>query len=38
MDWFYEDGLRRAKELDESFERTGKLTGPLHGVPVALKV
>ncbi|KAF4445805.1 hypothetical protein F53441_10450 [Fusarium austroafricanum] len=37
MDWFYEDGLRRARELDDSFERTGKLTGPLHGVPVALK-
>lgn len=38
MDWFYEDGLRQAEELDKSFKATGKLKGPLHGVPVALKV
>ncbi|KAM0539863.1 hypothetical protein ACHAO7_011759 [Fusarium culmorum] len=37
MDWFYEDGLRQAEELDKSFKDTGKLKGPLHGVPVALK-
>lgn len=38
MDWFYEDGLRQAKELDEILDHGGKLKGPLHGVPVALKV
>ncbi|OBS23112.1 hypothetical protein FPOA_03671 [Fusarium poae] len=37
MDWFYDDGLRQAEELDKSFKETGKLKGPLHGVPVALK-
>jgi amidase len=37
-DWFFEDGLRQAKEIDEAFAKGGKLKGPLHGVPVALKV
>ncbi|KAG6364517.1 hypothetical protein INS49_006118 [Diaporthe citri] len=29
--------LRRAEELDEHFERTGNLVGPLHGIPLTLK-
>ncbi|PYH97438.1 amidase [Aspergillus ellipticus CBS 707.79] len=29
--------IARAKELDEYFERTGKLVGPLHGVPISVK-
>ncbi|KAF5019795.1 hypothetical protein F66182_8164 [Fusarium sp. NRRL 66182] len=37
MDWFYDDGLLQAKELDESLETSGRLRGPLHGVPIALK-
>ncbi|OBS26101.1 hypothetical protein FPOA_00044 [Fusarium poae] len=36
-DWFYEEGLHRAKELDEILERGGEPIGPLHGIPVALK-
>lgn len=38
MDWFYDDGLRQAEELDKFFKSTGELKGPLHGVPIALKV
>jgi Asp-tRNA(Asn)/Glu-tRNA(Gln) amidotransferase A subunit family amidase len=29
--------LKRAKELDEIFEKTGKTVGPLHGLPISLK-
>ncbi|KAM0547300.1 hypothetical protein ACHAPJ_010435 [Fusarium lateritium] len=36
-DWFYEEGLERAKELDEILQSGGEPTGPLHGIPVALK-
>jgi len=28
---FFEEGLARAKELDEYYEKTGELVGPLHG-------
>src|SRR5499433_1410297 len=31
------DALDRARELDAEFARTGKLVGPLHGIPVAVK-
>lgn len=31
------DALDRARELDAVFARTGKLTGPLHGIPIAIK-
>lgn len=33
----FEDALERAKELDEYFATTGKLKGPLHGIPMSLK-
>ncbi|KAJ6140001.1 amidase signature domain-containing protein [Penicillium samsonianum] len=36
-DWFFEDGLQQARELDEDLDKGGKLKGPLHGVPIALK-
>ncbi|KAK5807545.1 hypothetical protein VI817_001803 [Penicillium citrinum] len=36
-EWFFEDGLQRANELDEAFANSGKLQGPLHGIPIALK-
>ncbi|GKZ21419.1 hypothetical protein AbraCBS73388_007104 [Aspergillus brasiliensis] len=29
--------IARAKELDEYYRRTGKLVGPLHGVPISVK-
>lgn len=31
------DALAEAARLDEAFTRTGTLTGPLHGIPVAVK-
>src|SRR5678815_3922014 len=31
------DALDRARELDLHFARTGKLVGPLHGIPIAVK-
>ncbi|KAG8212908.1 amidase signature domain-containing protein [Butyriboletus roseoflavus] len=33
----FEDAKKQAKELDEEFTRTGKLRGPLHGVPMSFK-
>jgi amidase len=33
----FEDALRRAAELDEFLERTGKPFGPLHGLPISIK-
>ncbi|KAJ9197293.1 fatty-acid amide hydrolase [Paecilomyces variotii] len=32
-----DDAIARAKELDEHFKKTGKLVGPLHGVPISVK-
>ena len=37
MDIFFEDGLKRAQELDSYYETTGQLVGPLHGIPLSLK-
>jgi Asp-tRNA(Asn)/Glu-tRNA(Gln) amidotransferase A subunit family amidase len=34
---FFEDAYARAAELDAEFKKTGKPTGPLHGLPVSLK-
>ncbi|KAJ3770375.1 amidase signature domain-containing protein [Lentinula raphanica] len=34
---FFEEGLARAKELDEYYEKTGELVGPLHGLPISMK-
>lgn len=34
---FFEEGLQMAKELDEYYEKTGQLKGPLHGLPISLK-
>ncbi|KAI0828980.1 general amidase GmdA [Trametes gibbosa] len=34
---FFEEGLRRARELDRHLEATGDVVGPLHGVPVSIK-
>lgn len=33
----YDSAVARARELDQHLERTGKLVGPLHGLPVSLK-
>jgi hypothetical protein len=34
----FEEAIRRAEELDEYFEKEGRTKGPLHGLPVSLKV
>lgn len=33
----FRDALARAKELDEHFASTGKVIGPLHGLPMTIK-
>ncbi|KAJ5825485.1 hypothetical protein N7474_002623 [Penicillium riverlandense] len=33
----FEDALKQARQLDAEFQATGKLKGPLHGIPVTLK-
>ena len=33
----FDDAIKRAKELDAEFKKTGKVTGPMHGLPVSLK-
>lgn len=37
MELFLDEGLQRAKELDDIFAKTGKPVGPLHGLPISLK-
>jgi Asp-tRNA(Asn)/Glu-tRNA(Gln) amidotransferase A subunit family amidase len=34
---FFDEGLARAKELDEHLSLTGKTVGPLHGLPFSIK-
>ncbi|GAA5899043.1 hypothetical protein JCM6882_004599 [Rhodosporidiobolus microsporus] len=36
-DVFFEKAIERAKHLDAEFEKTGRPTGPLHGLPISLK-
>jgi amidase len=36
-EWFMDEGIERAKALDEHLEKTGKTVGPLHGVPISVK-
>ncbi|EIW77312.1 amidase [Coniophora puteana RWD-64-598 SS2] len=36
-DFFLDEGIARAKELDEYLEREGKVIGPLHGLPISIK-
>lgn len=33
----FSDALAKAKELDEHFAKTGKVVGPLHGLPMTIK-
>jgi len=37
-DFFLEEGIARARELDEHLEKEGKVVGPLHGLPISIKV
>ncbi|THH34184.1 hypothetical protein EUX98_g66 [Antrodiella citrinella] len=34
---FVKEALERATELDDHLKRTGKVVGPLHGLPISLK-
>jgi amidase len=34
---FFEEGMERARELDDHFLRNKKVVGPLHGLPVSVK-
>ncbi|OWB55847.1 hypothetical protein B5S28_g1731 [[Candida] boidinii] len=34
---FFDIALKRAKQLDEYYKETGKVVGPLHGIPISLK-
>ncbi|KAH7909595.1 amidase signature domain-containing protein [Hygrophoropsis aurantiaca] len=36
-DFFLDEGIERAKELDEYYQREGKVIGPLHGLPISIK-
>jgi amidase len=33
----FDDALEEAKKLDTLFEKTGRVDGPLHGVPISVK-
>lgn len=33
----FEDAIKRSKQLDAEFARTGKPVGPLHGLPISIK-
>jgi len=35
---FFDKALQRAKELDDYLEKEGKPMGPLHGLPISVKV
>ncbi|KAJ7646909.1 amidase signature domain-containing protein, partial [Roridomyces roridus] len=34
----FDDARERARDLDKLFEKTGRVVGPLHGVPISVKV
>ncbi|EGN91867.1 hypothetical protein SERLA73DRAFT_118072 [Serpula lacrymans var. lacrymans S7.3] len=36
-DYFLDEGIAQAKELDAYFKREGKVIGPLHGLPISIK-
>ncbi|KAF1847995.1 general amidase-like protein GmdB [Cucurbitaria berberidis CBS 394.84] len=35
--WFMDDAIEQAKELDDYLEKNGTTVGPLHGVPISIK-
>ncbi|KAI3406589.1 hypothetical protein KGF56_000721 [Candida oxycetoniae] len=37
MEFFVDEGLKRAEELDAYYKEHGKTMGPLHGMPISVK-
>ncbi|OJA12850.1 hypothetical protein AZE42_02428 [Rhizopogon vesiculosus] len=37
MDFFLDEGIKQAQQLDEYFRNEGKVIGPLHGLPISIK-
>ena len=35
--WFMDEAIKRAQELDDYQQQNGKTIGPLHGVPISIK-
>ena len=33
----FDEAIQHARSLDEHYKRTGKVVGPLHGLPISLK-
>jgi amidase len=38
IDFFLDEGIKQAQQLDEYFQKEGKVIGPLHGLPISIKV
>jgi amidase len=38
VDFFLDEGIKQAQQLDEYFKKEGKVIGPLHGLPISVKV
>jgi amidase len=38
VDFFLDEGIKQAQQLDEYFRKEGKVIGPLHGLPISVKV
>ncbi|OAX32063.1 amidase [Rhizopogon vinicolor AM-OR11-026] len=37
VDFFLDEGIKQAQQLDEYFRKEGKVIGPLHGLPISVK-
>ncbi|KAH7928659.1 amidase [Leucogyrophana mollusca] len=37
VDFFLDEGIAQARELDAYYKREGKVIGPLHGLPISIK-
>jgi amidase len=38
IDFFLDEGIKQAQQLDEYFQKEGKVIGPFHGLPISVKV
>ncbi|KAJ8595109.1 amidase signature enzyme, partial [Rhizopogon salebrosus TDB-379] len=37
VDFFLDEGIKQAQQLDAYFKKEGKVIGPLHGLPISMK-